>query len=116
MCFGSRLIGCRVDSSERSFGRTLFSSEFLTAAICGHNYKPSVMTVPRARTVDFAAPLQPLRRHAYYSYPFPVSSLATWPQMTRTRCHQCVYPIAFPITGGVESSNEDRPGWPLLSL
>jgi len=31
--FGNRFIGCRIDSSERSFGRTFLSNELLTAVI-----------------------------------------------------------------------------------
>ena len=35
--FGNRLIGCKADSSERSFGRILVSSELLTPVICKHS-------------------------------------------------------------------------------
>jgi len=44
MCFGSRFMGCRVDSSKRSFGKIFFSSEFMTAAIYKHNCEPGIMT------------------------------------------------------------------------
>ena len=42
MSFGNWFIGCRIDSSERIFGRTLVSNELLTAAIYKHGRELSV--------------------------------------------------------------------------
>ena len=42
MSFGSRFMGCRVDSSERSFGRTSVSNELLAAVIYKHGSKSDI--------------------------------------------------------------------------
>jgi len=71
---GNRFIGCRIDSSERSFGRTFVSNELLTPVIYKRGREFGVATkLPGG--VDFDAPLRPLYHCACYSWPFRVSSL-----------------------------------------
>ena len=53
--FGNRFMGCRIDSSERSFGKIFVSKEFLTVVIWKHSYQPGVMIkMPSGRTTDLA--------------------------------------------------------------
>ena len=68
MSFGNRFTGCRIDSSERSFGRTVVSNEFLTAVIYKHSRESSVTTkMPSGRLI-----LAHLRN--FYAVQFAVSN------------------------------------------
>jgi len=73
----SWLIGCRFDSSERSFGRTLVSQENLAAVIYKHG-RESGVTMKILGEVDFGAPLQPSHHCTYCFYPLYVSSFSVY--------------------------------------
>lgn len=73
----SWFIGCRFDSSERSFGRTLVSKENMAAVIYKHG-RESGVTMKILGGVDFGTPPQPSHHCAYFFYPLHVSSLPVY--------------------------------------
>jgi len=116
--FGNRFIGCRIDSSERSFGRTFVSSELLTLAIYKHSCESGVLiemsggrlVSPYLCSCGTVVLIVSIR--SVSSLPAHLG-LRSW--TTRTCCCRCVDPTAFPTVGGVESLSGGHPGRPLLS-
>ena len=78
MSFGSRFIGCRIDSSERSFGRTSVSNELLTAVIYKHIREFGVATKTLGRGCfahlrDSRAAVLPISSHVASAPSIPIA-------------------------------------------
>ena len=89
MSLGNWLMGCRIDSSERSFGRTFVSNELLVAVIYKHNREFGVVTNLCWAGKSISTHL--CDRHAtvmiHSSHPMSISSLSCrvlWLWTTRT--------------------------------
>ena len=95
---GNRFIGCRIDSSERSFGSTSVFHDFLTAVTCRNSRESR-----RERRAGLTLAHLCDRRTAVLigSTHFVSILLGLMLCATRTCCHQYACPTATATIGGV---------------